>query len=394
MRVRTGAEMLVADGYRLLAGKRIGLIVNHTATVRGTHLADLVQRAPGLSLTALFVPEHGLRGASEAGEKVGNDLDARTGLPVFSLYGTTRKPTKAMLQKVDVLVFDMQDVGARFYTYISTMGLAMQAAAEAGISFVVLDRPNPLGGTYLAGFNTQPAQISFVGQYPIPAVHGMTVGELARLIKGEKLLPGLENLALEVIPMHGWQRSMRWSDTALAWIKPSPNIIDFETALVYAGTALFEATTDASHGRGTKEPFRLVGAHWADGENLARTLNARRLPGVRFEAARFTPRAIPGMATEPALEGRALQGVRIIVTDTKAFLPIETGVHVIVVLNDHARARGQPKLVTNFDWLDKLAGTPQLRRMLREGASPDAIISAWQPDIAAFDRKRRKYLLY
>ena len=233
-----------------------------------------------MTLTALFVPEHGGKGDKEAGETVASRLDKRTSIPTYSLYGATRKPTKQMLRNVDVLVFDMQDIGVRFYTFISTMGLAMQAAAEAGIPFVILDRPNPLGGQYVSGFVTEQPQISFIGQYQIPAVHGLTVAELARLIKGQRLLPGLENLHLEVIAMKGWARWMRWPDTKLPWQKTSPNIVDFETALVYAGIGLFEATS-VSDGRGTPTPFTHLGAPWVDGKELASTLNSLGLPGVK-----------------------------------------------------------------------------------------------------------------
>ncbi len=389
--VQTGAARLAAGGFALLQGKRVGLIVNHTARVGEKHLIDLVHGAPGVTVAALFGPEHGLRGEADAGEKVDDGRDDATGAPVFSLYGASRAPTPDMLRGVDVLVFDIQDVGARFYTYISTLGLSMQAAARAGIPFVVLDRPNPLGGVYASGFVMEPEYESFVGQYPIPVAHGLTVGELARMIKGEGWLDGLENLDLQVVEMTGWTRATPWEATGLPFVPPSPNIPDVETARVYAGTCFFEAFA-ASEGRGTRQPFRLVGAPWAKGRLLADTLNARGLPGVRFEAAAFTPQRIEGMSSNPKLEDQALEGVRLVVTDAAAFRPVETGVHVA-----HAFLQQAPDKAAFFarpDFLAKLAGTTRFQQMLLAGSRPEAIIAAWQGEVEAFETRRAPYLLY
>lgn len=389
--VKTGAQVLVEDGFRLLDGKRVGLIVNHTARVGDRHLIDLVHEAPNVALTALFGPEHGLRGAAEDGVEIADGRDDRTGVPVYSLYGRTRKPTPEMLRNVEVLVFDIQDVGARFYTFISTMGLAMQAAAEAGLPFVVLDRPNPLGGAYVSGFVLEREHTSFVGQYPIPVAHGLTVGELARMIQGEGLLPGLEALQLDVVAMEGWQRAMLWPETGLPWINTSPNIPGFETALVYPGACFFEATA-ASEGRGTETPFTLLGAPWADGQALVDTLNARALPGIRFEAATFTPRPIEGMDTNPKLNGQSLQGVRHVVTDRHAFQPVETGIHVLHAFYHQAPDRN--RFMARPAALTRLAGTPRLGEMLAQGARPEPIIAAWQEEVEAFRARRTAYLLY
>ena len=389
--VKTGAQVLVESGFEALAGKRVGLVVNHTARVGEAHLIDLVDDASNVELAALFGPEHGLRGTEEDGVEVADGRDDRTGVPVYSLYGRTRKPTPEMVEGLDVLVFDIQDVGARFYTFISTMGLAMQAAAEAGLPFVVLDRPNPLGGDYVAGFVLEPAHTSFVGQYSIPIAHGLTVGELARMIQGEGLLPGLETLQLEVVAMDGWQRGMLWPETGLPWVNTSPNIPGFETALVYPGACFFEATA-ASEGRGTETPFTLLGAPWADGQALADTLNARGLPGVRFEAAAFTPRPIEGMDTNPKLDGQALEGIRYTVTDAAAFRPVEAGIHVF-----HAFYHQAPDVdgfLTRKPWLTKLSGTTRLGMMLAQGAGPDAVIAAWHDEVTAFRERSRAYWLY
>jgi len=391
--VSTGAQVLADKGFRKLAGKRVGLIVNPVSSIGDDHLIDILHDIPDIELVAVFGPEHGLRGTGFAGEEVVDARDQRTGVPVYSLYGKTRKPTAEMLSGIDVLVFDLQDVGARFYTYISTMGLAMQAAAETGTTFLVLDRPNPLGGDYVAGFDLDDKHRTFVGQYDIPIVHGLTVGELALMIKGEKLLDGLEKLDLEVVELTGWRRVMRWRETGLPWINPSPAIVDPETALVYAGTCFFEAAS-LSYGRGTDRPFRLIGAPWADGAALAETLNARRLPGVRFEAARFTPRFDGAKAFAPAYADETVSGIRIHVTADRDFRPLETGIHVLHAILDHAREQGQGDVVDRPEWLAKLSGTDALLRMLKGGEEPVSVIAAWQSDVAAFKKRRKPYLLY
>lgn len=390
--VRTGAQILADNGFAMLAGRRVGLIANHTARVGTDHLADLLHAAPNVTLVALFGPEHGVRGTADASESVPHDRDDKTGVPVYSLYGKTRQPTKAMLKGIDVLIFDIQDIGARFYTFISTMGLAMQAAAAAGIPFIVLDRPNPLGGNYVAGFSVARSNISFVSQYPVPLAHGLTVGELARMIRGEKLLPGLQRLELDVVEMTGWGREMQWPDTGLAWVPTSPNIPEFETALVYPGTGLFEATA-ASEGRGTDQPFRLLGAPWTDGTALADMLNTRALPGARFEPATFTPRHLTGMVADPKARDKKISGVRVVVTDARTYLPVETGVHILHAFRAQARKAGRP-FINRPDWLAKLAGRRKLNGMLRRGDRPAQIIAAWRKAVDDFRRKRMAYLLY
>ncbi len=390
--VITGAQALAASGFAKLAGRRVGLIANHTSRVGSDHLADLLHADPKVTLVALFGPEHGVRGTADASEKIPHGRDKKIGVPVFSLYGSTRQPTRAMLRGIDVMVFDIQDVGARFYTFISTMGLAMQAAARARIPFIVLDRPNPLGGVYVAGFSVERANISFVSQYPVPLAHGLTVGELARMIKGGAMLPGLEDLQLEVVEMTGWRREMQWPATGIGWVPTSPNIPDFETALVYPGTGFFEATA-ASEGRGTDEPFRLLGAPWAAGQVLTDALNKRALPGVRFEAATFTPRRRAGMAADPKFAGRTVSGVRVIVTDANTYRPVETGVHLLHAFREAGR-KARKAFINRPDWLAKLAGTRRLNGMLRRGAGPDEIIAAWRDDVERFSRARRPYLMY
>ena len=389
----TGAEALAASGFATLAGKRVGLITNQTGRVGAEHLADLLSKAPGLKLAAIFAPEHGFRGTAEAGASVRGGVDAKTGVPIHSLYGATKKPTQAMLRNVDVLVFDIQDVGARFYTYISTMGLAMQAAAAARIPFVVLDRPNPLGGEYVSGFVLEPSLRSFVGQYPIPIVHGLTVGELAKMIKGEKWLEGLAALELSVVEMRGWRRAMRWPQTERAWVATSPNIPSFEAALVYPGIGIV-GEAEVSEGRGTPTPFSLFGAPWLDGSRMAARLNGLGLPGVRFQRATFTPRSIPGVAARPRFEGTRLHGVRVVVDDVARIEPLEVGMHVLAAIAAEARSKGIAPLFGNLKMLHAIAGTKRLHGMLAAGSDGAAIIAAWQAEVALFKAQRARHLIY
>lgn len=394
--VVTGAQRLVDERFRPLDGMRVGLVTNHTARVDTAdggpgHLIDRLHEAPNVIVGALFGPEHGIRGDAEAGAGVSSGRDATTGAPVHSLYGSTKKPTQAQLRGLDALVFDMQDVGARFYTYVSTMGYAMQAAAEAGIPFVVLDRPNPIGDR-AEGFVLEPRHESFVGLYPVPVTHGLTVGELARMIAGEGWLGGLEGLDLRVVEMAGYERGMAWEATGLPWIPPSPNIPDVETARVYPGTGFFEGTI-ASEGRGTRVPFTHVGAPWVEPARLAAALTEAGLPGVRFEPATFTPVDLPGQATNPKWEGRAVGGVRLVVTDPAAFEPVRTGVWVVAAVYGQAEGADHSGYF-KADWLGKLAGTDRLRRMLRDGDAPDAIAAAWRAEAAAFAARAEAYRLY
>ncbi|GAB5535482.1 MAG: DUF1343 domain-containing protein [Rubricoccaceae bacterium] len=395
--VQTGAQRLVTSDFAALAeitparAPRVGLVTNHTARVDTSdggpaHLIDRMLMSEAVELAALFGPEHGIRGDAEAGARVDDDASS---VPIYSLYGSNKKPTRAQTRGLDVLVFDMQDIGARFYTYISTMGYAMQAAAEAGIPFVVLDRPNPIGDR-VEGWTLEPEHESFVGLYPIPVTHGLTVGELARMIQGEGWLNGLANLDLQVIEMEGYTRTMAWEDTGLPWVAPSPNIPDVETARIYPGAAFFEGTT-ASEGRGTLEPFKLVGAIGANAEAIATDLNGRGLAGVRFEAEDFVPRDLPGQATNPKGEGETVAGIRTVVTDASSFEPVVVGVHVLDAVYRDARST---RSFFKPDWLAKLAGTRQFHAALRRGDAPEAIIASWAEDASAFRQLAESYRLY
>jgi uncharacterized protein YbbC (DUF1343 family) len=291
------------------------------------------------------------------------------------------------------LVFDIQDIGVRFYTYISTMGLAMQAAAAARVPFVVLDRPNPLGGDYVSGFVLETALRSFVGQYPIPIVHGLTIGELAGMIKGERWLDGLDSLNLSVIAMQGWKRTMRWPQTLREWIKTSPNIPTFEAALVYPGMGIV-GEVNVSEGRGTPTPFSVFGAPWLDAERMVTQLNAFNLPGARFETTTFTPRSIAGVAARPRFQGQRINGTRLVVTDESRIEPLEVGIHVLAALVAEARAKGVAPLFTKVPMLDRIAGTRRLNRMLANESSAAAIIAAWEREVIQFKAQRARYLRY
>ena len=388
--VRPGVDVLAERLPAVLAGKRVGLVTNHTGRdSQGRSTIDILHEHPGVELVALYGPEHGIRGAAAAGETVDSSRDARTGLPVHSLYGATRKPTPEMLRGVEALVFDIQDVGARQYTYIYTMALAMQAAAEARIPFVVLDRPNPVRGDLVEGGVLDTAYASFVGMYDLASRHGMTVGELARLLDAEQRF----GAALTVVPMDGWRRDLWWDETGLDWVAPSPNLPTLESALHYPGTVFLEAA-NIQEGRGTDFPFQQTGAPWMDGARVAAAMTAMGLPGVRFEAVTFTP-----VASAAKYGGQRLGGVRLHVTDRATYRPIPTVLRLIAeIRRAHPRefrwVGGPTAQSPNAAyWLDRLAGGDDLRRAI-EGDRLDALLAAWEREARAFEARRQPHLLY
>ncbi len=390
--VQTGAKTLLTSEFEIFRGARIGLITNHSARVDSVHLVDLLHEVPDVQLVALFGPEHGLRGDAEAGATVVDALDDRTGIPIYSLYGAANRPSTEVLAELDMLVFDIQDLGVRFYTYISTMGRAMQSAAEANIPFVVLDRPNPLGGVRVDGYVRDSLHVSGVGLYPIPVQHGMTVGELARMIQGEAFLPGLEHLELKVVPMTGWTRDMLWPDTGLKWIPTSPNIPTFETALVYPGTCFFEGTT-ASEGRGTDRPFLTIGAPWLDVGAVVEHMISLELPGVLFAEETTIPRSIPGVANQPKFEGVNIHSISIQVTDIRTYVPVQTGLALLGAIFRFTPENQQESFL-NERWLGLLAGTDRLQNSIRNGETMEIVASSWQSEVEVFSTRRNKYLLY
>ena len=374
--VLNGIDVLEGDGFRPLRGRRVGLITNATGVSRdGRRSLDILAAAPGVELVAAFSPEHGLTARLEQ-NNIASGRDAGTGVPVFSLYGETRRPTPEMLRGIDTLVFDIQDVGVRFYTYITTLGYAMEAAARAKIRFVVLDRPNPISGVQVEGPLLDPEARSFIGYFSMPVRHGMTVGELARMFNAEQRL----GATLEVIAMKGWKRGDWFDSTGLGWINPSPNIRNLSQATLYPGVGLLEFS-NISVGRGTDSPFELVGAPWIQATELAAFLKRRKLPGVRFLPVRFTP-------SGSVFAGEACQGVRILVTDRNSLGVVAMGVEIASAL--HALYPGQFRLE---DIARSLGNRATLDR-LRNGGDPRLISKEWADENADFLLMRNKYLLY
>lgn len=376
--VMTGADRVIADRGLMFAGKRVGLVTNHTGVLSdGRFLVDALLEA-GVRVTALFGPEHGIRGAAAAGETVTDSIDAQSGVPVYSLYGKTSKPTPAMLGGVDILVYDIQDVGVRFYTYISTMKLCMEAAAEQGIPFVVLDRPNPLGDL-IDGPVIEDTLRSFVGIVRIPIVYGLTVGELATMINERGWLAGGVKAELEVVWMDGWTRSMRLTTS---WLPPSPNIKHPETMDLYPGTCLIEAT-NLSEGRGTDRPFHQFGAPWINGKKLAKRLNAAGLPGVRFEPTRFTP-------ASSKYSGTSCHGVLATVLDPETFKPVLTGVAILTTLH----AMYPDSLVIRRASLNRLFGISGGYSAIRDGQTADHIEQSWLAGLVEYRNMAARYRRY
>ena len=383
MRVAPGVDVLLRNPVAFLGSSRVGLITNPTGVTGGlTSTIDAFHRDPRIRLTAIFGPEHGARGDVQDALPVESYVDPATGLPVHSLYGDARRPTAEMLEDVDILVFDIQDVGARFYTYASTLTYALEAAAEHGLPLLVLDRPNPIDGVHVEGKPLDSRFASFVGLHPIPIRHGMTIGELALLINAGV---GAE---LRVVEMEGWRRGMWFDEIGLLWVQPSPNLPTLETAAVYPGTCLFEGT-NISEGRGTTRPFEYLGAPWIDGAMWAEALNALGLARVLFRACHFTP-------TFSKYAGERCGGVQIHVTDRNAFRPVETALYMI------AAARGL--WPGNFEWLpptydgrchfDLLAGTDQIRKALSRGVPVEEIVASWRNELDVCLKQRKRYLLY
>jgi len=376
-----GIEVLAGDSSAILSGLRVGLITNHTGIARdGTPSALLLLEA-GVDVVALLSPEHGPRGTAGPGEPVRDTVDERTGLPVYSLYGERRGPDPALLATLDALVFDLQDIGARYYTYVSTMTEAMRAAAAAGLLFVVADRPNPIGGRLVQGNVLDPAFASFVGPLPVAMRHGMTAGELALLFNTEFEV----GARLHVIPARGWRRSQWASDTGLPWVATSPNMPDLESASHYPGTCLFEGT-NLSVGRGTDRPFQMVGAPWLEPERVLAQMPSADRRGVRLTPIEFTPRD----AGDGKFEGVALPGIRLEVVDREAYDPVRTAVALLAAV----RATSDSAWEWRSSAFDRLAGTDRLRLDIEEGVPTLEITNRWTGDLVAFETLRARYLLY
>lgn len=378
--VLPGVEVLLRDSLRMLQGKRVGLITNHSGRDRnGTSTIDLLFRAPGVKLVALFGPEHGIRGAAGAGEKVQSSTDSATGLPIYSLYGEIHAPTAEMLSNVDVLVYDIQDAGARVYTYEWTMALAAEAAGKAGKRFIVLDRPDPIRGDIVEGGVLEPRFRSFVGQYPVALRYGLTPGELLRYLVGS----GQISADIAVVPMQRWRRSMWYDETGLPWVNPSPNLRSLDAVVLYPGTVFFEAT-NLSEGRGTDAPFQLVGAGWLnDAGAIAAELNAKGLPGVHFDS---TSRSVE---KGQKWGGQTIPMLHVSVVNRNALRSADVGAYMLRAIYAHHRTEWQWRNT----WLESLSGSTRLRHAV-ESDSVAELLPELQRESAAFEAAARRYWLY
>jgi uncharacterized protein YbbC (DUF1343 family) len=378
--VLPGIDVFMTDIPSSLKGKRVALITNPGGINRaGQSDIDLIAGSPDLKLVALFAAEHGIRGVAAAGAKVSDEVDAKTGVPVFSLYGSEdRGPTPEMLKDVDAIIYDLPEVGGRTWTYVSTMALAMKAAKAKGIPFIVLDRPNPIGGEIVEGALVDSGYRSFVGMYPIPARHGMTVGELAKMFN-TKFGIGAD---LIVVPTANWHRSQWFTDTGLPWVNPSPNLRSPAALNDYPGTVYFEGT-NVTEGRGTDRPFEQVGASWLDAPAVARTMNDKHLPGIRFEAI-----TMPVAKGAAKFGGQTIPAIRFVITDRETYRPVSTA----LILIDEIR-RQHPN---DFKWgrsIDRLTGSDKARKAIDAGTLP-ALLVQWDSVAAQFKRDREPYLLY
>jgi len=379
-KVMLGDDVLLAGAWSEIGNRCVGIVTNQTGvTSRHGSVVDELQRKSRVCIRALFAPEHGLRGDRPAGAYVASYTDPASKLPVYSLYGATRRPSAEMLSGIDILLFDIQDVGARAYTFISTMAYVMQAAAQHGKEVWILDRPNPIGGTIVEGPVLEPEYKSFIGLYPIAMRHGMTVGELAQMFNDAFGI----HAKLRVIPMRGWQRSMLWDATGLPWIQSSPNIPSWRTALLYPCTGLV-ASAGLNNATGTPRPFQYAGAYGLDAQRFAAAMNARNLSGVSFQGVVWVP-------ASGFWAGKQLTGVALGVYDPRAFLAVRTAVELLVTARDIA-----PRVISiqSRTGIDRDWGTDTLRAGLLAGKSADEIVAEWAPRLDEFKRLREKYLLY
>ena len=388
--VKPGVETLRESGFEALKGKRVGLITNPTGVDNSLKSTiDILHEAPEVELVALFAPEHGVRGDVPAGAKVAPTVDKATGVKVYSLYGATRKPTEEMLRDIDVLVYDIQDNGCRSYTFISTMGLAMEQCARLGKEFVVLDRPDPLGGEKVEGIPVQQGFSSFVSRYPIPYLYGLTPGELAGMLVGEKMIPGADKLKLTVVPMEGWNRSMLFGDTGMPWVLPSPHIPSAETAVYYPASGIAGELDYLQIGVGYTLPFRTFAATWIDGKRLADALNALRLPGVAFRPIHYRP--YYGFS-----KGVDVSGVEAFVTDFDA---ADITLIQFYVMQEIARLWPEHKASTaaaakRFSMFDKVCGTDRVRTSFFRNHKVADMLPVWNKGVDEFKARKGAYHLY
>lgn len=384
-----GADLLFSDNLNLISGKNVAVVCNNTSILsNGKHLVDALLNQKEVKVAAIFTPEHGFKGIAEAGETIDYKNNLYNGVPIVSLYGKDKKPSPEMLKDIDVLIFDIQDVGARFYTYISTMYYVLETAGENNIPIIILDRPNPIGGNYVDGPVLDIKFKSFVGIAPIPIAHGMTVGELAKYFIGEKLISSWKNVNLKVIQCKNWHREIP-QEFYSKWNSPSPNINSFETALVYPGICLLEGT-NISEGRGTMFPFLQFGAPFIKSEELINRLKLLKVDGAELQAITFTPENVEAMASNPKYKDEICYGVRLKITDTDKFESVKFGVKLLYVL---VKLYGSD-FKFNSASFDRLAGNKILRKQLETKITPDKIFASWQKELLRFKKKRNQYLLY
>lgn len=379
--VDPGIEVLFKQHIGELQGKTIGLVVNHTSVdKKGIHIVDRFMEYEDIAIKAIFAPEHGYRGDQQG--RIVDETDPVSGATIYGLYGEVYKPTPEMLEGIDVLIFDIQSVGVKFYTYISTMGRAMQAAAENGLEYWVLDRPNPIRGTLVDGTIQDTATASNVGLYPIPVQYGLTIGELANMIVGEEWMEFPEGFQPRIIKLTNWERDRWYDETDIPWVGPSPNIPTLATAIVYPGMCFFEGRDFSIKGEGRPYPFIWLGSPWLEGEKLAGELNNLQIPGVDFTPIEFTP-------TAGNFEGETLEGIQVNILDRNALEPFKLGVYVM-----HTILQLYPDEYVISTRVDRLAGTDRLRNALNEGQIPEQIFEAWQQPLDEFKKQREKYFLY
>lgn len=389
-KVKPGIEVLRDNGFAQLQGKRVGLITNPSGVDNDLKSTiDILHEAPGVTLTALYSPEHGVRGDVHAGDNVDNAVDPATGVPVYSIYGKTKKPTPEMLEDVDVLIYDIQDNGCRSFTFISTMGLAMDVCAELGKEFMVLDRPNPVGGNIVEGNLVEDSCFSFVSQFPIPYLYGLTPGELAQYLNEENLLQGGKKVNLSVIPMEGWTRDMDFRETGMPWVLPSPHIPNPEASLYYPMTGILGELYCMSIGVGYTLPFKLVCADWIDAEKFSKAMNDLNLPGVKFRPIHIKPFYSVG-------KGENIAGVEIYVTNKETAPLSLTNFYIMQEL-----AKLYPEKLAfeigdskRYDMFDKVVGSKEIRKRFTENYNVDDIKDYWNKDVDSFKEKKAKYHLY
>lgn len=381
--VKLGLDVLLDEKIQLIKNKNIGLVTNNSGRdFKGISNYERLMRTKDVTLKVIFSPEHGLFGEAAAGEKVNYDGQIKTLPKVISLYGKNRKPTDTQLEGLDIIIYDIQDVGARFYTYISTLGLVMESAAKSNIKVLVLDRPNPLTGNKIEGPTLDLKYQTFVGYYPIPTRYGLTVGELALMINNEKWIEYQPEL--EVVKMRGWTKDLWYDETKLPWTKPSPNIPDLNTAIIYPGVCLLEAT-NVSEGRGTQKPFKKFGAPWINKQEISQELNNLNLPGVVFKPITFIPTPIKGMSNNPKYKNQVCHGAEIILTDRDKFLSVATGMNIIKIINE----KYPSKLKIKDSGMNRLWGNAEFLNQLQTND-----LNQFSIPIQNYNQIAKKYFLY